>query len=137
MWPGGLSAAMSSSTVNRPVVAAGPISVSWTPLVAAAAPVSCQRTWASRGTRTSSPGRVNVRIATWLAIVPVGNHSAASWPSIAATRSWSRLIEGSSPNWSSPTSARAIASRIAGVGRVTVSERRSMRSGPGSVIREH
>jgi hypothetical protein len=30
------------------------------------------------------------------------------------------------PHWSSPTSARAIASRIAGVGRVTVSERRSI-----------
>jgi hypothetical protein len=39
------------------------------------------------------------------------------------------LTDGSSPNWSSPTSAVAIASRIAGVGRVTVSERRSM-TGP-------
>ena len=85
--------------------------------------------WASRGTRTSSPGRVRVRIATWLAIVPVGNQRPASCPSSAATRSWSRLTVGSSPNWSSPTSARAIASRIAGVGRVTVSERRSM-TGP-------
>ena len=57
---------------------------------------------------------------------PVGNQRPASCPSSAATRSWSRLTDGSSPNWSSPTSAAAIASRIAGVGRVTVSERRSI-----------
>jgi hypothetical protein len=41
-------------------------------------------------------------------------------------RSWSRLIVGSSPYWSSPTGAAAIAARISGVGRVTVSERRSI-----------
>jgi hypothetical protein len=50
----------------------------------------------------------------------------ASLPSIAATVSWSRLIVGSSPYWSSPTGAAAIAARISGVGRVTVSERRSI-----------
>ena len=33
---------------------------------------------------------------------------------------------GSSPYWSSPTGAAAIAARIASVGRVTVSERRSI-----------
>ena len=38
-----------------------------------------------------------------------------------------RFTVGSSPKTSSPTSARAIASRIAGVGRVTVSLRRSTR----------
>ena len=131
MWPRGFRAARTSSGVNRPPP--GPISVSWTPLDAAAPPVSCQSMWASRGTRTSSPGRVRVRIATWLAIVPVGNQRPASCPSSAATRSWSRLIDGSSPNWSSPTSAAAIASRIAGVGRVTVSERRSM-DGPDGAL---
>ena len=36
---------------------------------------------------------------------------------------------GSSPYWSSPTGAAAIAARIAAVGRVTVSERRSMVTG--------
>src|SRR5215470_3425721 len=47
-------------------------------------------------------------------------------PSSSATRACRRLTVGSSPKTSSPTSARAIASRIAGVGRVTVSERRSI-----------
>ena len=61
---------------------------------------------------TSSPGEVSVRGTTWLAIVPVGNQSAASLPSSPATRSWRRLTVGSSPNWSSPTSASAIAARI-------------------------
>src|SRR4051812_25527041 len=79
--------------------------------------------------RTSSPGRVSVRSATWLAMTPVANHRPASCPRSRATRSWRALTVGSSPNWSSPTSARAIASRIAGDGRVTVSERRST-SGP-------
>ena len=37
-----------------------------------------------------------------------------------------RLTVGSSPYWSSPTGAAAIAERIAAVGRVTVSERRSI-----------
>jgi predicted nicotinamide N-methyase len=36
------------------------------------------------------------------------------------------LTVGSSPYWSSPTAAAAIAARIAAVGRVTVSERRSI-----------
>ena len=38
---------------------------------------------------------------------------------------------GSSPYWSSPTGAAAIAARIAAEGSVTVSERRSMASGAG------
>jgi hypothetical protein len=120
----GLRAPSRSSTENRPPPP--PISTTWTPLVALVPPASCQRMWASRAASTSSPGRVSVRIATWSAIVPVGNQRPASCPSIAATRSWRRLTDGSSPNWSSPTSARAIASRIAGVGRVTVSDRRSI-----------
>lgn len=40
-------------------------------------------------------------------------------------RSWSALTEGSSPKTSSPTGALAIASRMAGVGRVMVSLRKS------------
>src|SRR5262249_45277370 len=54
-------------------------------------------------------------------IVPPGNHSAASLPSSAATRSCSALTVGSSPRCSSPTSAPAMASRIAAVGLVSVS----------------
>jgi hypothetical protein len=72
-------------------------------------------------------GRVSTRSATWFAIVPEGNHSARSLPSNAASRSCSALIVGSSPYWSSPTGAAAIAARIAAVGWVTVSERRSIR----------
>ena len=45
---------------------------------------------------------------------------------IRATRSSRRLTVGSSRKTSSPTSARAMASRMAAVGRVTVSERRSI-----------
>src|SRR5947208_8203882 len=59
-------------------------------------------------------------------MVPLGSHSAASLPRSAAIRSCSKLTVGSSPYWSSPTGAAAMAARIAAVGRVTVSERRSM-----------
>ncbi len=118
----GLIAASKSSTVNRPSV---PTSTICTPALAAAPPASCQAAWHSRLATTSSPGRVSTRRATWLLIVPLGIHSAASLPSSAAQRSCSRLVVGSSPYWSSPTGAAAIAARIASVGRVTVSERRS------------
>src|SRR2546429_6097115 len=56
---------------------------------------------------------------------PVGTNSAASFPKISAARFSSWLTVGSSPYTSSPTSASAIARRISGVGRVTVSLRRS------------
>src|SRR5688572_24343621 len=59
-------------------------------------------------------------------MVPDGTQSAASLPSNAATRSCSALTVGSSPNWSSPTGAAAIAARMASVGFVTVSDRRSI-----------
>src|SRR5690348_10992153 len=71
-----------------------------------------------------------MRRAIWLAIVPDGTNRAASLPVISAKVSWRRLTVGSSPYWSSPTSASAIARRMAGVGRVTVSERRSTSTGP-------
>src|SRR6266508_4641330 len=47
-------------------------------------------------------------------------------PTIAAHRSSRLLTVGSSPYQSSPTSASAMARRIASVGLVTVSERRSI-----------
>src|SRR5918999_4215551 len=106
-----------------------PIMLNWTPALAAAPPVSKRRTWGSVGTSTSSPGRVIVLSATWFAIVPLGRNSAACMPKRSATSSWSLLTDGSSPYWSSPTSASAMARRIPWVGRVTVSDRRSMRSG--------
>ncbi len=121
----GLTAARSSSALKRP-----PCPISWicTPALAAAPPSSCQAACDSRQATTSSPGRVSVRSATWLASVPVGSHSAASLPSSSAQRACSRLVLGSSPYWSSPTGAAAMAARMAAVGWVTVSERRSMRS---------
>jgi hypothetical protein len=69
----------------------------------------------------SSPARQCTAKATWLHIVPDGMKSAASLPSSSATISCSRLTVGSSNCCSSPTSASAIARRIAAVGRVTVS----------------
>src|SRR5476651_534639 len=59
-------------------------------------------------------------------MVPVGKKSAASFPSISATRASRRRTVGSPSSTSSPTSASAMARRMAGVGRVTVSERRSI-----------
>jgi len=70
---------------------------------------------------TSSPGRHSVASATWLHCVPLAMNTAASLPSSAATRSHSALTVGSSKAASSPTSACAIARRIAAVGRVLVS----------------
>ena len=64
--------------------------------------------------------------AIWFASVAVGRKSAASCPSRAAARSCSALTVGSSRRCSSPTSAAAIAARIPAVGRVAVSERRSI-----------
>ncbi len=93
-WPRGLLAAPNSAAVNTP---RAPISVNWTPALAAPAPVSCQTAWLSRLTMTSSPGRVSTRSATWLAIVPDGSQSAASLPSSFATRSCSAFAVGSSP----------------------------------------
>jgi hypothetical protein len=60
-------------------------------------------------------------------MVPEGTKSDRSLPVIAATSSSSARTVGSSPKTSSPTSASTIAWRIAGVGLVTVSLRRSMR----------
>src|SRR5689334_15221517 len=59
-------------------------------------------------------------------MVPLGTKSAASLPRSVATVSSSFRTVGSSPYTSSPTSALAMASRIAREGRVTVSLRRSI-----------
>src|SRR3978361_500785 len=50
-------------------------------------------------------------------MVPDGMNTAACLPSRSATRSHNRLVVGSSPICSSPTSARAIASRMPAGGR--------------------
>src|SRR5438034_331651 len=85
--------------------------------------------WQLTSQSSSSPGCVWVLTAVWFDIVPEGTNSAASLPSRAATRSSRRLTVGSSWKTSSPTSAACMAARMAGVGRVTVSLRRSMYSG--------
>src|SRR6185312_5175444 len=64
-------------------------------------------------------------MAMVLPIVPLGTNRAASLPIMAAARCSSLFTVGSSPYTSSPTSASAIAARIAAEGRVTVSLRKS------------
>src|SRR5688572_27130556 len=91
----------------------------------AAAPSSYVTTCASAPHSSSPPGGTTSCRAIWLAIVPDGANRAASCPNRAATWFSSALTVGSSPKTSSPTAAVAIASRIAAVGRVTVSDRRS------------
>ena len=64
-------------------------------------------------------------------MVPLVTNRPASLPSSSAARASRAMTVGSSSKTSSPTSAAAMACRISGVGCVTVSERRSMRSGMG------
>ncbi len=75
----------------------------------------------------SSPRPQCERIAHRLLCVPVGTSNAASKPSMAAIFSCSAFTLGSVPKTSSPSGAAIMASRIAGVGCVTVSLRRSTR----------
>src|SRR5512143_106568 len=75
---------------------------------------------------TSSPRAQCVITPMRFDCVPDGTNSAASKLRSAATSSCRALPDGSSPNTSSPTRAAAIAARIAGVGRVTVSLRKSV-----------
>ena len=58
--------------------------------------------------------------------MPDGMNTPASFPSSAATRSQSASVVGSESDCSSPTTARAMASRIPAVGRVWVSLNRSI-----------
>src|SRR5262249_55969969 len=82
----------------------------------------------SRSSMTSWPLWVWATTATRLPIVPEVTSNPASLPSRAAAVASRRWTVGSSPHTSSPTSARAIASRISGVGSVMVSDRRSTMS---------
>src|SRR5947207_3849719 len=75
---------------------------------------------------TSSPRSVWESTPHRLPSIPLATYTAASLPTISAERRSSRLTVGSSPYWSSPTSASAIARRIAGVGTVKVSLRSSI-----------
>ena len=83
--------------------------------------------WQSEPTIASLP-----RVSQWtnteirLPMVPVGTNNAASFPNILAPSSSSSVTVGSSRMTSSPTAQVAMARRIAAVGLVTVSERRSM-----------
>src|SRR5215208_1046032 len=99
-----------------------------TPESRAGAPASKTKTWAPSCSSTSSPRAVLMETAIWLVIVPDGAYRAASLPSSSATYSSRRLIVGSSPKTSSPRAASNIACRIPGVGRVTVSLRRSIKT---------
>src|SRR3954447_20279447 len=129
-------AASSASAVN--MLASPSTIVITAPETAAGAPPSKRSGCVSRPSRISSPpGRMCRRIAISLHIVPEGRKTAASWPSSAATRSSSAMTVGSSRRCSSPTSARAIASRISGVGRVWVSEKRLTMCGLSSTKSRH
>src|SRR5262245_56278397 len=82
--------------------------------------------WQVASQNNSSPGCVWAFTAIWFDIVPEGTYSAASLPKYAATLSCNSWTVGSSLKTSSPTSAAAINARIAGVGLVTVSLRKSI-----------
>src|SRR5580704_11770048 len=77
---------------------------------------------------TSCPARVCASTEIRLPCVPEETNRAASLPVRRAAVSSSRRTVGSSSQTSSPTSARAIASRMAWVGSVKVSDRRSTTS---------
>src|SRR5262245_7279363 len=79
----------------------------------------------SRSRTTSWPGCVCASTETRLPWVPDVTNSPAALPRRSAAIASRRLMVGSSSQTSSPTSARAMASRISGVGNVSVSERRS------------
>jgi hypothetical protein len=100
----------SSGAIIAPDSAAGP---------PASAMIGCD----VRCSRASSPpGRTCSRKAISLHIVPLGRKTAASKPSSSATRAHRTFTVGSAKDCSSPTSAAAIAARMAAVGRVWVSE---------------
>src|SRR5918998_5928859 len=82
--------------------------------------------WEPSCRSTSSPLSVFTWTPIWLVIVPEGAYTAASLPRRPATYSSNLFTVGSSPKTSSPTGASSIARRMASVGRVTVSLRRSI-----------
>src|SRR5437879_4777418 len=85
----------------------------------------------SRSRTTSWPVCVWLTTEIRLPMVPEVTKSPAAFPSRSAASASSRLTVGTSSQTSSPTSARAMASRISGVGSVSVSERRSTMSCTG------
>src|SRR5437879_5717135 len=82
----------------------------------------------SRSRTTSWPVCVWLTTEMRLPMVPDVTKSPAAFPSRSAASASSRLTVGSSSQTSSPTGARPMASRISGVGSVSVSERRSTMS---------
>src|SRR5262245_38819663 len=102
-----------------------------TPPITAAPPTSELKMCESRSRTTSWPECVCASTDRRLPIVPELTNSALSVPTRAAAIASRRLTVGSSSHTSSPTSARAMASRISGVGWVMVSERRSTKSCTG------
>src|SRR5262249_10446096 len=101
----------------------------WSPWCLAAPPRSCTMMCAVSSTTSSVPRSPRTARAIWFPIVAVGRYTASSWPSSSAPRRSSSRTVGSSRSCSSPTSAAAIASRIAREGFVCVSERRSITLG--------
>src|SRR5262245_45334490 len=84
--------------------------------------------WESASRMISWPGRVWASTEVRLPCVPEDTNSAASLPVRRAAWSSSRRTVGSSSHTSSPTSAWAMASRMADVGSVRVSDRKSTTS---------
>src|ERR1700761_6825183 len=74
----------------------------------------------------SSPRAQCAISAARLLCVPLGKNRPASFPARSATVACKRKTVGSSPQTSSPTSAADMAASIGGVGRVTVSLRKSI-----------
>ncbi len=96
------------------------------PANTAGPPSSERRMCESSSAISSSPGSPRTRKAISLAMVAVGTKTASSCARISAIRDSRSLTVGSSRICSSPTSAAAIAARMPGVGRVAVSDRRSI-----------
>ena len=96
------------------------------PVYAAWAPSSARAMCADDSQSTSCPAPASDRTASRLAIDPVGVNSAASCPNSAATRSSQRSDRRVLAVHVVADLGAAIAARIASVGRVTVSERRSI-----------
>ena len=96
------------------------------PWTAACAPISARAMCAPTSQTTSWPGSTSSRTPSRFASEPVEQNNPASCPRSSAVRRSSAITVGSSPYTSSPTGAASIASRIAGVGTVTVSDRRSI-----------
>jgi hypothetical protein len=114
----------SMSAVSRRPFGADQVRVEMPPSPAAA-PISKLTTWALTSQSSSSPWGTRSCRPIWLAMEPVGVKTAASLPKSAAASASRALTDGSSPYTSSPTSALVMAASMAGVGLVTVSERRS------------